>query len=183
MRADYHSGRGENTEAWAAGADVSRSLSVVQLATLILLIVRLSTFRMTAEEMISATEVLSPGISNCLRRMVRLRAAFVGWEDALVPSGKVREPRPTLSFASPPGPLGGACNLHDVQFIVVVTPGAADTDAPLATSASLLLGRGGVAWVSISALSSTAGWISGAIRYAPRLAYSLAALGESPSVG
>src|SRR5262249_48578890 len=62
------------------------------------------------------------------------------------------------------------------------TIGTYTSDAPLSATASVLLGRSGAAFVTIAALVSICGWISASMLYAPRLAYSLAAQGDFPSV-
>ena len=69
-----------------------------------------------------------------------------------------------------------------LQFITVATIGPMKTDRPLAETASVLLGRGGAAFVAVAAMLSTLGWISGATLNGPRLAYSLAAHGDFPTI-
>jgi basic amino acid/polyamine antiporter, APA family len=64
----------------------------------------------------------------------------------------------------------------------VATIGTRLTDRPLQETASALLGRGDATFVTITILISTYGWISAAMLYGPRLAYSLAAQGDFPSV-
>jgi len=68
-----------------------------------------------------------------------------------------------------------------LQFSTVATIGTRMTDRPLAEAASLLLGRGGASFVTAAVLISTYGWISAAMLYGPRLAYSLAAHGDFPA--
>jgi len=69
-----------------------------------------------------------------------------------------------------------------LQFITVATIGDKITGRPLADVASVLLGRRGATFVTLAALISMYGWISAAMLYGPRLAYSLAAQGDFPSV-
>ena len=69
-----------------------------------------------------------------------------------------------------------------LQFITVTTIGSRITDRPLADTASVLLGNGGATFTTIAVLISTYGWISAALLYGPRLAYSLGAQGDFPPV-
>jgi APA family basic amino acid/polyamine antiporter len=110
--------------------------------------------------------------------MALLLFAFGGWQDSLLPTGEVREPRRTIPFALGTGLLGCAAIYMLLQFIVVTTIGANISDAPLPATAAVLLGRSGAAFVTVAALVSIYGWISASMLYAPRLAYSLAAQGD-----
>ena len=133
-------------------------------------------------EVIHLSEVASPGLPNWVRAMALLLFAFGGWEDSLLPTGEVREPRRTIPFGLGMGLLGCAAIYMLLQFIVVTTIGTSISDALLPATAAVLLGRGGAAFVTIAALVSIYGWISASMLYAPRLAYSLAAQGDFPSV-
>ena len=67
-----------------------------------------------------------------------------------------------------------------MQFIVVASIGTAGTDRPLAATAAVLMGRGGGLFVSLAAMISTYGWLSGNVVNAPRLLYSLSAKDDFP---
>lgn len=69
-----------------------------------------------------------------------------------------------------------------LQFITVTTIGTKPTDTPLQEAAAVLPGHRGAEFVTVAALVSIYGWISGAMLYAPRLVYSLAAQGDFPAV-
>ena len=49
--------------------------------------------------MIHASEIASPGLSDRIRALVIVLFAFGGWEDCLVVSGEIKEPRRTIPFA------------------------------------------------------------------------------------
>src|SRR5262249_49590134 len=49
--------------------------------------------------MIRASEVGSPERSNWVRAIVLLMFPLSGWEESLIPTGEVREPRRTIPFA------------------------------------------------------------------------------------
>lgn len=106
--------------------------------------------------------------------------AYGGWEDALVASGEVKEPRRALPFALAAGLFVSAAIYTLLQYVTVTTIGTAATDHPLADIASSLVG--GTVWVlvSIGAMLSTYGHIAASLVSAPRLPYSLAAEGDGP---
>ena len=165
-----------------SGAKLSNIMTVAKLSPLALLILFGIAHFAQQPQWIHASEIASPGISNWVRAMVFLLVAFGGWEYSLIPSGEIRETRRTIPFGLGTGLLACAAIYVLLQFITVTTIGTKMTDAPLQGAASVLLGRGGAAFVTIAALISTYGWISGAMLYAPRLAYSLAAQDDFPAV-
>lgn len=165
-----------------SGANLSSLMTVAKLLPLALLVLFGVARFAHHPEIIHLSEVASPGLSNWVRAMALLLFVFGGWEDSLLPTGEVREPRRTIPFGLGMGLLGCAAIYMLLQFIVVTTIGTNISDAPLPAAASVLLGRGGAAFVTIAALVSIYGWISASMLYAPRLAYSLAAQGDFPSV-
>jgi basic amino acid/polyamine antiporter, APA family len=116
-----------------------------------------------------------------VRAVALLGFAFGGWEDALLPTGEVRDPRRTIPFALGTGLLSCAAIYMLLQFVTVVTVGPNATVRPVAETSSILLGRGGVALVSLAIMVSTYGWISAELLSGPRLAYALAAKGDFPA--
>jgi APA family basic amino acid/polyamine antiporter len=164
-----------------SGANLSSVITAAKLAPLALLIVFGVTRFVSHPQMVQASEIISGGLSNWLRAMVLLLFAYAGWEDTLIPTGEIREPRRTIPVALGTGLLVCATIYTLLQFITVATLGTKMTDRPLAETASVMIGRGGTAFVVVAAMLSTYGWISGAILNAPRLAYSLAAQGDFPS--
>lgn len=162
-----------------SGANLSSLMTLAKLLPLALLIVFGVARFAHYPEMIHSSEIASHGLSNWVLAMAPLLWAFGGWEDSVLPTGEIREPRRTIPFALGMGLLGCAVIYTLLQFIVVTTIGTTSTDAPLTATASVLLGRGGAAFVVIAALISIYGWISASMLYAPRLAYSLSAKGET----
>jgi amino acid transporter len=165
-----------------SGANLSTIMTVAKLAPLVLLILAGVARFFHQPQMIHTTEIASPGLSNWVSAMVLLVFAYSGWEDALVPTGEMKEPRRTIPFGVGTGLLVCAVVYALLQFITVATIGATMTDRPLAETASVLLGRGGAAFVSVAAMLSIYGWISCGILNAPRLAYALAAQGDFPAI-
>ena len=165
-----------------SGAKSSSVMTLAKLLPLALLIlVGVGRFAQHPQ-IIHPSEIASHGLANWVRAMALLLFAFGGWEDSLLPTGEIREPRRTIPFGLGMGLLGCAAIYMLLQFIVVATIGTKNTDAPLTATASVLLGGGGAAFVEIAALVSIYGWISASMLYAPRLAYSLSAQGYFPSV-
>jgi hypothetical protein len=165
-----------------SGANLSSVMTVAKLSPLALLIL-FGVARFSLQpQMFHASEIASPGLSNWMSAMVLLVFAYGGWEDGLLPSGEVREPRRTIPFALGAGLAACALIYVMLQFITVAAIGTGITDRPLVETASVLLGHGGATFVTIAVLISTYGWISAAMLYGPRLAYSLAAQGDFPSV-
>lgn len=164
------------------GANLSSLTSLAKLLPLILLIIFGVARFARHPEVIHSSEVASHGLTNWVSAMALLLFAFGGWEDSLLPTGEIREPRRTIPFGLGVGLLGCAMIYMLLQFIVVATIGTNNTDAPLPATASVLLGRGGAVFVVSAALISIYGWISASMLYAPRLAYSLSAQGDFPRV-
>jgi basic amino acid/polyamine antiporter, APA family len=80
------------------GARLSNLTTLAKLSPLALLIL-LGISRFAHQpKVIHMSQILSPGISNWIRAMVFLLFAYGGWEDSLVPTGEVREPRRTIPF-------------------------------------------------------------------------------------
>ena len=165
-----------------SGGWLSNLTTLAKLAPLTLLIlVGLARFA-NQPRMIQPSEIVSPGISTWVRAMVFALFPFGGWEDSLVPTGEISEPRRTIPYGLGTGLLTCAVIYMLLQFITVATIGTKSTVAPLQETAAVLLGRGGATFVTIAALVSIYGWISAAMLYAPRLAYSLAAQGDFPAI-
>jgi len=165
-----------------SGASLSNIMTVAKLSPLVLLVL-FGVLRFAHEpQTIHASEIASPGFSNWVNAMLLLVFAFGGWEDGLLATGEIKEPRRTIPFGLGTGLIACAALYMLLQFITVATIGTKLTDRPLQETASALLGRGGATFVTITVLISTYGWISAAMLYGPRLAYSLAAQGDFPSV-
>lgn len=146
-----------------SGANLNNVMTVAKLLPLVLLILFGLVRFLHQPQMIHASDIASPGLSNWLSAMVLLLFAYSGPENALIPTGEMTEPRRTIPFGMGTGLLVCAAIYALLQFITVVTIGAMATDRPLAETASVLLGRGGAAFVAVAAMLSTYGWISGAI--------------------
>jgi amino acid transporter len=162
------------------GVVLNNITTIAKLSPLALLIVVGIARFVSKPEMISPLEVVSFPWSHWLSAMVLLTFMYGGWEGALIPAGEIAQPRRTVPFGLSLGLLTCALIYALLQFITVSTVGTVATDRPLAETASVLLGHSGSAFVAMSVLISTYGWLSGAMLYSPRLAYSMAVQGDFP---
>jgi amino acid transporter len=165
-----------------SGANLSNLLTLAKLAPLVLLIL-FGVVRFVHQPLLlHSPKIASPGLSKWVSAMVLVLFAYGGWENPLIPTGEMREPRRTIPFGLVTGVLVCAAIYTLLQFITVATIGSTMTDRPLAETASVLLGRGGATFVAVAAMLSTYGWISGASLNGPRLVYSLAEQGDFPAI-
>jgi basic amino acid/polyamine antiporter, APA family len=163
-----------------SGAMLSNIMTVAKVSPLAVLILFGITTFARHPQMIQEADIISPGLSKWVRATAFLLFVFAGPEGALVPSGEIKEPRRTIPFSLAAGILGCAVIFTLVQFITVATVGTKPSDQPLADAASVLLGIGGAAFVSIAVMISAYGWISGVLLYGPRLAFAMAANRDCP---
>jgi basic amino acid/polyamine antiporter, APA family len=163
-----------------SGAALSNLLTVAKLLPLALLIV-LGVARFGHHvEILTASEISSPGVGSWLSALLLLFFAYGGPENALIPTGEVKNPRETIPIGLLAG-LGACAVVYTlIQFVTVATIGTSTTPRPLAETASALIGRNGGMFVTIGVMISTYGWLSGGILQVPRLACSLAAQGDAP---
>ena len=165
-----------------AGATLSNIMTVAKLSPLALLILFGVGRLVHQPQMIHASELLSPGLSNWVRAFIFLIFLYGGWEDTLIVAGEVKEPRRTIPFGLLLGLLVCTGFYILLQFITLAAIGTNVTERPLAAVASVLIGRSGAAVVAIAAMVSTYGWVSASLLNAPRLVYSFAAQGDFPGV-
>jgi APA family basic amino acid/polyamine antiporter len=115
------------------------------------------------------------GSGEWLAAMLALMFAFGGFEAAVTPMGEARDPRRDAPFALFVGLVTCAAIYTLVHLVVMralADPSA--TDRPLAAAAQVFLGGAGATLISLGALLSTFGWLSGAMVSVPRLTFALA---------
>ncbi|MCU1293287.1 MAG: amino acid/polyamine/organocation transporter, superfamily [Bryobacterales bacterium] len=108
--------------------------------------------------------------------------AFSGWEDALVPTGEVNQPRRTIPFALGTGLLICAFVYASFQLVIFQRIGASTSDRPVVEAATSLVGSGAGSFVAVAVMLSTYGWISGAFLNAPRFPVALSRMGDCPAL-
>src|SRR5262249_31304378 len=142
-----------------SGANLSSVMTVAKLSPLAFLILFGIARFAQQPQAIHPSEIAAPGIANWLRAMVFVLFSISGWEDALIPTGAVRDPRRTIPFALGTGLLACAVIYALLQFITVATLGTTLTERPIVDTASVLIGRGAAAFVAIAVMVSTYGFI------------------------
>ena len=164
-----------------SGATFASVLTVAKLLPLVLLIV-LGLNRFGHHfELLQVGEITSPGVGPWLNVLLLLVFAYGGLENALIPTGEVKEPRSTVPFGLLSGLFICIVVYTLIQFVTVAALGTTVTSRPLAQTASVLIGPGGGLLVSTAVLVSTYGWVSGGILNVPRIACSLSSQGDFPS--
>lgn len=163
-----------------AGAQLSSALTVAKLAPLAALIA-LGVWRFGhAAQMIHPAEIAAPGWGAWAGAMLLVSFAYQGFEDAVVPSGEMRDPRRSIPFAIFTGLLVCMAVYTLLQFVTVTTIGARATERPLGEVAAALTGPGGATFVAVAVMLSVYGYISAAILNAPRLASAFTENGDAP---
>jgi APA family basic amino acid/polyamine antiporter len=127
-------------------------------------------------------QLLPSSLAGWPKLLLILVYAFSGWEDALVPTGEVQQPRRVIPFGLSTGLFICVVVYTLFQFVIVRTIGASPTDRPVVETASALLGQGAGSFVAIAVMLSTYGWISGAFLNAPRFPMALAQQGDCPAL-
>jgi len=158
---------------WAVDA-----LTLAKLVPLVLLIV-IGLPRFSSA--VLATQAVAD--SDWTQAVLLLVFAYGGFESPLIASGEVRDPRRDTAFALLVGLAVIASVYTLVQLVTVgVVPSVAGVKAPLAVAFDRLIGRSGVLLVSLGAMISTSGLVTGSVLQTPRLLYAMAARHELPAV-
>jgi APA family basic amino acid/polyamine antiporter len=152
--------------------------TIAKLLPLILLIVLgVGNLR---QDVLATQAVASP---NWIDAVVLLVFAYGGFESAVTCASETRNPRGDTAFALIAGMLTVTVVYGLVQVSVVgVLPRAADHAAPIASALGKLLGSGGVALASVTALIAGSGWLLGFAQMTPRILYAMAERHEFPSI-
>ncbi|MDQ3230130.1 MAG: APC family permease [Pseudomonadota bacterium] len=125
----------------------------------------------------------TPATADFSAAMLLLVFAFTGFETATVPAGEVREPRRNLPFAI----LAAMAVIMPLYVLVQVVcigtlPELANSTRPLADAAARFAGSSGAAFITVGALVSISGTLSGILLAAPRLLFAMAEQGQLPRV-
>jgi amino acid transporter len=117
------------------------------------------------------------------KALLLLFFAYGGYETSLISGGEAKDPRADAPFALFVA-LAVVAFLYTVLQLTVigVLPDAAHSERPLADVARALLGEPGAAVVAVGALISVFGFLSAYLLTASRSIYSLAELGDFPTM-
>lgn len=162
------------------GAGLSTAFTIAKLVPLALLIVAGIVRFSHQAQLIPIAEIVRPGLGPWLTACLMLLFSYGGFEDAVVPTGEVRDPRRTLPFALAGGLTACIIVYTLLQFVTVATIGTLVSDHPVARTADVLIGSSGSVIVTVAVLFSTYGWISAASLDAPRLPVAMAVYGDAP---
>jgi basic amino acid/polyamine antiporter, APA family len=165
-----------------SGARLSSVFAIAKLLPLGLLIVLGLERSVGHAVVIRSSDLTTPGWGAWFPALLAVFFVYDGWENVVVPSGEVKEPRRTIPFALAAGLLATIVVYTLLQYLTITTIGTSTTDHPLADIGTLLMGDAGRTLVSAGAIVSTYGYIAAAFVTAPRLPYALAIAGEAPPV-
>jgi amino acid transporter len=128
------------------------------------------------------TEVAAPTAGAWLEAVLVLIFAFGGFEAAMMPMAEAKDPRRDAPFALFMGLVICAIVYTLIQIVVQgVLPAPAGTDRPLALAARQFLGPPGAVLLTLGALVSLYGYLSGQMLNTPRLTYALAEREDFPA--
>lgn len=164
-----------------AGTQVSNSFTAAKLASLG--IVAVSGAIYLEAKHAAVPEVIVPaGATRWAQAIVLLVFAYGGFEAALISAGEAKDPRRDVPFGLFFGLLTCAVMYGLIQWVVVgVLPDPGHSQRPLADVAQIMMGRGGAVLISIGALVSIYGYLSGNTLSTPRATFALAERGDFPA--
>lgn len=164
-----------------AGTQVSNSFTVAKLASLGIVAVAGAVYLIAKHAAVAET-IVPAGANQWARAIVLLVFAYGGFEAALISAGEAKDPKRDMPFGLFFGLITCAVIYGLIQWVVVgVLPDPAHSDRPLADVAQIVMGHGGAALISIGALISIYGYLSGNTLSTPRATFALAERGDFPA--
>lgn len=164
-----------------AGTHVSSVFTAAKLAALTLVGAAGAWYLIASHRVVPATALLT-GKPDWSQGMVLLIFAYGGFEAALISAGEAKDPRRDMPFGLFAALIACAVIYALIQWVVVgVLPDPGHSQRPLADAAHIVLGSGGAAIVSVGALFSIYGYMSGNMLATPRVTYALGERGDFPS--
>jgi amino acid transporter len=128
------------------------------------------------------TEAAAPPLESLGETMLVVFYAFVGFEGAVVPAGEGRNARRDIPLALIRTILLVTAFYFLIQVVAVsVAPDVGASKTPLADIALVLMGTGGAALLTLGAVFSITGNLTGSMLSAPRLVYAMAHIGSMPA--
>jgi len=121
------------------------------------------------------------GAETWLQATLLFSAAYGGFETALIPMSKAKEPRRDVAFALFASLITVTIIYTAVQWVVVrVLPDPVHSARPIADAARILMGQSGAALMAVGALFSVFGLLSANMLAVPRALVALAEGGHFP---
>ncbi|HTZ82014.1 MAG TPA: APC family permease [Candidatus Acidoferrales bacterium] len=170
-----------NVRGVRAGTRLSNSFTIAKLTSLGIVAVAGVVYLIARHAALPET-IVPAGANQWARAIVLLVFAYGGFEAALISAGEAKDPRRDMPLGLLFGLITCAVIYGLIQFVVVgVIPDPARSERPLADVAQIVMGRGGAALISIGALISIYGYLSGNTLSTPRATFALAERGDFPS--
>ncbi len=167
------------------GAGVNTFLAAAKLAPLAIFIV-LGLWLARGAWPAPPSALLAPGVpaaGNWLTAILLLIFAYGGFEIATFGMAEARNTRRDIPFALFTGVAAVFVIYTLIQVVVVRVLGStAGGAAPIAEAARVFLGPAGAAFMSVGALLSVYGNLSGSLLNGPRLTYAMAECGDFPPI-
>ncbi len=165
-----------------AGARVSTAFTVAKLASLGAVCVA-GTFYLVATHRVAPAASASPNAHSWVQAIVLLIFAYGGFEAALISTGEARDPGRDVPFGLFAALITCTIVYAWIQWVVVgLLPDPGHSQRPLADAARIIAGQGGAALISMGALLSIYGYLSGNILATPRITFALAEHGDFPAL-
>jgi basic amino acid/polyamine antiporter, APA family len=126
---------------------------------------------------------VTPHTNEWVSSIVLLIFAYGGFEASLISTGEAKNPRRDAVFGLFAALVTCTVIYALIQWVVVgLLPDAAHSERPLADVARLAIGHTGAALVSVGALLSIYGYLTGNILATPRMTFALAQQGDFPAL-
>ena len=124
----------------------------------------------------------APDPRNWGKAIVLLIFAYGGFEAALISGGEAKDPRRDMPFGLAVALVTCAVSYSLIQWVVVgILPDPGHSIRPLADVARIVMGPVGAALISLGALFSIYGYLSGNMLATPRITFALAERGDFPA--
>jgi len=164
-----------------AGTHVSTAFTIAKLASLGLVCVA-GMFYLVATHRLLPSQTIAPPANAWAQTMVLLVFAYGGFEAALASAGEAKDPKRDMPFALFAALAACAVLYSAIQWVVVgVLPDPGHSERPLADVARIVMGHGGALVISLGALFSIYGYLSGNMLGTPRITFALAERGDFPA--
>lgn len=165
-----------------AGTQTSNIFTAAKLSALVLVVVAGAWYLIAARRIVPPAGV-SANASGWTHTIVLLAFAYGGFEAALISAGEAKNPRRDMPFALFTALIVCAAVYSLIQWVVLgVLPDPAHSERPLADVAGLLMGHGGAALITVGALVSIYGYLSGNMLATPRITFALGERGDFPAL-
>jgi amino acid transporter len=154
------------------------ALTVLKLLPLVLLIIL--GIGQTNPAIFTGAEI--PPLDSLGETMLIVFYAFVGFESAVIPAGEARNAKRDIPLALVRTILLVTVFYTLIQVVTVsVAPEAASSDTPLADVAMILMGSAGAVLLTLGAVFSISGNLTGSMLSAPRMLYAMGHIGSLPA--